>query len=178
MRRGLGKWSPLHMITLYGFSENNLMVARALLDAGADTDAVSPLGDKPLHLAATTGWIPVIKCLVESGVDIDCRTAGYRDEVNNLMNAGDYQHMIGVKDETPLMSAASEGHEEAARELLMSGASVSATDSMGRTALHYAARPFCQEKTTIVRTLLEAGADPSLKDAAGRTPSDFASERE
>ncbi len=44
---------------------------------------------------------------------------------------------------TPLMSAVSAGREEAVAALLAGGADVSAKNSSGQTALHYAVRACC-----------------------------------
>ncbi|KAL8885253.1 MAG: hypothetical protein Q9192_006672, partial [Flavoplaca navasiana] len=67
-----------------------------------------------------------------------------------------------------LIGAAAEGHASVVRILLAHGASGSALDVRGRTALCYAAAGGC---TDIVAMLLHAGAGVSNRDDSGNTPS-------
>ena len=68
-----------------------------------------------------------------------------------------------------LHDAAMAGDLERVKELLACGAEVNSFDSIGYTALHYAAK---DQNTALVRLLLEAGADPNAQDVRniGNTP--------
>jgi ankyrin repeat protein len=63
---------------------------------------------------------------------------------------------------TPLMYAASSGHEEAVRALLEAKAGVNERDGEGQTALSWAA----VQKPEFVKLLLDAGADLDARDRA------------
>ena len=67
---------------------------------------------------------------------------------------------------TALHYAAWKGNESVAAQLLQAGASVSAVNDYGRTALHLAAR---HDKSSIAN-LLHANACPTAVDNGGYTP--------
>lgn len=66
-----------------------------------------------------------------------------------------------------LLAAAKEGDVTTALERLRQGADVSARDSTGTTALHWAV---FNESVGLVRQLLDAGADPLAANSYGSTP--------
>ena len=75
-------------------------------DAGADADASTTLGGRPLHAAAQKGHGKAIDALLECGASTEA-----------LLN----------NDTTPLYLAALEGHAAAARALVQGGASLTPT---------------------------------------------------
>jgi len=106
---------------------------RALLDGGAEVNAIDPNGWTPLMEAVFAGHTDTIRALVEQGADVN------------------------TKDQTgwtPLMEAASKGHTEVVMILLASGADVKARSHKGWTALK--ATP--QGSTEIIKLLKQAGA--------------------
>lgn len=64
--------TPLHVAV----SSNNAAVAAALLDAGADIDAIDDAGRTPLHVAAVNGWRDSVELLVARRATIIVRDAG------------------------------------------------------------------------------------------------------
>jgi len=68
---------------------------------------------------------------------------------------------------TPLIIAASAGHNQLVEMLLDNGANVNATTSQGRTALLYSASKGREELTA---RLIDSGADTNLRDQLGATP--------
>ena len=168
---GFGNWSPLHAACTHGYADDAAAIASALLEAGADRDAPSPLGDRPIHLAAIYGWMPVLETLAAAGADVDSRTVPVADAIWEMSSPA---HAERVSHATPAMVAAREGGVETVRWLLAHGADVDARDSAGATVLHAAARPWWSEKPELVSLLLAFGADRRARDAAGRTAQDAA----
>ena len=168
---GFGNWSPLQAACTHGYAPDAAAIASVLLEAGADRDAPSPLGDRPIHLAAIYGWMPVLEALVAAGADVDSRASPVAEAIWRMSSPA---HAERVSDSTPAMVAAREGGVETVRWLLAQGADVNARDSAGATPLHAAARPWWGEKPEMVSVLLAAGADRGARDAAGRTALDTA----
>lgn len=168
---GHGGWSPLHAACAHGYAPDAPAIAAALLAAGADSEATSPLGSQPIHLAAVHGWIPVLETLGENGANLDARTAPVSDAVWRLSAPSE---AANTERMTPAMLAAREGGVDTLRWFLARGAAANVSDSAGSTPLHYAACPWWGEKPELVSILLAAGADRHARDAAGRTPRDVA----
>jgi ankyrin repeat protein len=170
---GQAAWKPIHMATLY--SGQSTALTECLADFGADLNAVSPLGGYgAIHLAAMSGKVAVLEFLVSSGVDVDSRTAALARP--RAMELEDFSP-LGGHAWTPLMVAAGEGHLATAVQLLKLGANVGARNSLGQTALHFAAGSFWGERLEIVRLLIDHGADGSGSDIDGRLPVEYASEK-
>lgn len=94
--------------TVYSL-ENALEVCRLLLSQGADINATTHEGVAPIHLAAYSGNLEMVQCLVKQhniNLEVDCEEFG-----------------------TPLMTAARYGESDIARVLLEAGARVDATSN-------------------------------------------------
>lgn len=105
-------------------------LVQALLDAGADPDAVDPeFGTTALHLAAHKGYAGVVRRLVHRRADV---------------NAADSHGL------TPLMLAACGDHAEVADVLLRARANPKAVDTLGRTARDYAVRHQAHETLVVI----------------------------
>ena len=114
-------------------------LARRLLDAGADVDAKTRLGEMtPLFMASKNGDAAMIELLVDAGADPSSST---------------------TNGTTALMMAAASGDADAVSTLLARGVDVDAADvHQGQTALMFAAAP---GRTDVVRALTVHGADVS-----------------
>ena len=89
-----------------------------------------------------------------------------------LLNKGADPNLGGKGGDTPLISAARVGFDQAAQWLIALGAKVDATNRMGETALIIAAQ---QRELPMARMLLDAGANPDRSDsAAGYSARDYA----
>jgi len=93
--------------------------------------------------------------------------------VARLISEGADVNALGAAGRTPLMEAVDEPrgsfdqeHAEVVQLLLAAGASVSASDNDGCTALHHGTR--AGPRAVVI--LLEAGADANAKGADGSTP--------
>ncbi|KAJ5461898.1 Endochitinase B1 [Penicillium daleae] len=194
-------------------AEANIDVVRLLLDFGADVNAPpahlgmtalqaaagggSLLGDLILssdtdvkaRLAAEpqradTGYLEVIRLLLNSGADINAppgevcgRTAlqaaverGYLDIIQLLLSAGAdiNAHPAAANGMTALQAAAKRGNLELVKLLLSSGADVNAPSApvSGMTALQAAAKSGSLE---LVRVLLSSGAHINAPPAEAGT---------
>ena len=74
LAHGHGGWAPLHAACGHGYAPDAAAIVSALIDAGGDLEAPSALGDRPIHLAATYGWLPVLNALLAAGAAVDSRT--------------------------------------------------------------------------------------------------------
>ena len=116
---------------------DNLEIARALIDAGADVEAASRLGATPIALAAGNGNSAMILLLLDAGSDAKA----------TVLQSG----------ETPLMLAARAGDVESVKVLLDAGAELDAVDTYrGATALLWASE---QNHAAVVQLLVEHGAN-------------------
>lgn len=172
--RGEGEWQAIHLAVTHGYSAQARRLTEVLVRAGAQLDVPCVLGELPLHLACTYGWVAVISELLTLGADVDSRTFPCGEKIRRLSSpeGAPADHYV-----TPLMVAAREGKVETAKLLLEWGADVNARSAIGRSALHVAADAWWKEDVQMVEVLLEAGADPIARDASGRTPLDCADSR-
>jgi ankyrin repeat protein len=102
--------TPLMMASLRGQTE----IARKLIARGAD---VNKTGWTPLHYAATSGHVDIIKLLLDESAYIDAESPN---------------------GTTPLMMAAHYGTREAARFLLQAGADPAVKNQLGLAAADFA----------------------------------------
>lgn len=100
------KSTPLHVVSSAG-------AAKLLLSAGAEIEAKEEGGSRPLHCAADSEHIEIVKILLAAGADKEAQ-----DE----------------KGKRPLHFAAYRGNEEIVRILLDAGVDRNAKDSEGKTA--------------------------------------------
>ncbi|MEO1277345.1 MAG: ankyrin repeat domain-containing protein [Planctomycetota bacterium] len=124
----------------------------ALLEAGADPNAIAQSGSTPLMFAAQRGQT---------------------DQVVALLGAGADPTRSNAEGRTALMLAARSGAHEAASLLIEAGADADATDRDGATALMHAAGGQHMEAVLV---LLGGGADPLAVDGRGRGALDRAGE--
>jgi ankyrin repeat protein len=89
-----------------------------------------------------------------------------------LLNKGADPNLGGKSGDTPLISAARVGFDQAVQWLIAIGAKVNATNRMGETPLIIAVQ---RRELPIARMLLDAGANPDRSDAAaGYSARDYA----
>jgi ankyrin repeat protein len=120
------------------------LVARLVIERGADLANKDDDGDTALHLACAKGAVEVVQILVDAKGDL---------------NAQDN------KGRTPLMDSVE--ILEVAKLLIENGADLEVKDNKGNTALHIA----CGEGAAdVVQFLIDAKADVNTQNNDGMTP--------
>lgn len=133
---------------------NDLPIARFLLDKGADVNMADAEGKSPLSRAAGEGFNALLKLLLAApGIDVDAQK---------------------LDGDTALRLAVFYNHLESVRLLLDAGANPNIQNGEGNTPLTRAA---AQGYTEIARLLLEHGANPHIRNNNLYTAADFAKER-
>jgi ankyrin repeat protein len=140
-------WTPL----LWAAADGNVQTIEALLDAGADSGAVTRRERQDaLMLAAKWNRVEVVAALLRRGA-----SAQHRDSIGW----------------TALMWAALKGRADVVAVLLDGGAKVETTDSDGNTPLILAAR---QGRADVVKILLARGARVDARSVGGDTAESLA----
>uniref|UniRef100_G1TG85 Ankyrin 1 n=1 Tax=Oryctolagus cuniculus TaxID=9986 RepID=G1TG85_RABIT len=139
---GTNGYTPVHMAA----KQNQMEVARSLLQYGGSANAESVQGVTPLHLAAQEGHTDMVALLLSKQAN------------GNLGNKS------GL---TPLHLVAQEGHVPVADVLIKHGVLVDATTRMGYTPLHVASH---YGNIKLVKFLLQHQADVNAKTKLGYTP--------
>ncbi|WP_228538160.1 ankyrin repeat domain-containing protein [Nocardia sp. XZ_19_385] len=139
--------------------DDNLAVARVLLEFGADPDAQDNRGESPWVNTGVTGSVAMMEALLPAQPDLSLR------------------NRFGGN---ALIPAAEKGHFDYVREVLrQTDIDIDHVNDLGWTALLEAV--YYGDGSTvyrdIVRTLVDNGADVSIRDADGHTAYDHAVRR-
>ncbi|RSL88727.1 hypothetical protein CEP52_015119 [Fusarium oligoseptatum] len=150
----------------------------ALLDGGADIDALDQIGDcTALTHAAWLGRDDFVELLLENGADPNRREQHGRTALHIAIKQG-YSSIVAtlvdhgadidarVHSWTPLLLAAKHGWFQIPEYLIKKEADVNAADYHRRTALHWAAH---HSDERLAELLLRRGADVNAKDRWGKT---------
>ena len=129
--------TPLHISS----SKGDLKSTEMLLTAGANVNAVDPIGLTPLLLATRAGQVDVMSVLVENGADVDAK-----DRTFSRLSACHYAAQIGLM--------------KCLKCLLFSGAAINSIDRDHCTPL-FRAVTMHQEATSIV--LIKENCDVNMK---------------
>ena len=126
---------------------------KLLIERNADVDGRTPTCSTPLRVASHEGHLDIVRCLVESGADVNARSS--RD------------------NSTPLIVACYWGHSSVATYLINRGAIINLQCKDGNTALHDAV---LRGHLKVVSELLALGAS-QLPNNEGLTPLLFACDK-
>ena len=158
-------------------------LAIEMIRRGADVNLRPGILASPLATAAETCQKEVLVALLEHGAEVNRQepdgdtaliiASGYCKDgkiVQILLNAGANPNASDSVGYTPLINAADEGNERAAKKLIAAGADLNARDSDGETALVIARdRPFRTKAHDRVYALLlkasRKGAGKGAKEA-------------
>jgi ankyrin repeat protein len=158
-------------------------IARMLLAAGARPNLIRLDGTTPLYWAAELGRLDLVDMLLSAGALVAAEPDHDRCSLHAAAEAGNLEILRHLLDadgrnalnrfdcisRTPLMCAVEANRLAAAEYQISEGADVNANDedSIGNTALHYAASEGSLES---VHLLLDADADPTIPGLMGLTP--------
>ncbi|XP_031469668.1 ankyrin repeat and SOCS box protein 10 [Phasianus colchicus] len=160
---------------------------RLLLSFGADPEAVSEDGYKPLHLCKSPDSIKCVQQLLKHGAHVNSRTEeeedtalhvaarhGLADHVQLLLQHGAELEARNEEGQTPLNAACAQPHSPQDTEryykvcqlLVESGASVNAADRDHQHPLHLACK---NASAQIAELLLARGANVNIMNYSGNT---------
>jgi uncharacterized protein len=171
--------TPLHLAVVKKQTGSLL----ALLDLGADTEAVDVAGLTPLDQAALDGDSQIAQILIDRGARLRLPAAialGREGEIERLLREAPDALEPGNQWATVIVRASDRAPARVIDLLIRHGASVNVRDdtqtsidqTSGYTALHAAA---FHGNAEAARVLLAAGADPAIRDGKyGSTPAGWA----
>lgn len=154
-RDGHGR-TPLHVATFAGHHA----AMRALVDAGADPNALENDRYDIVTIAAVDNDVPTLKLALELGASAKNITSPY--------------------DGTALIAAAHLGHVEVVKTLIEAGAPLDHVNNLGWTALieSIVLGDGGPRHTETLKALVAAGADVNIADSNGSSPLSLARSRE
>ncbi|PPQ63235.1 hypothetical protein CVT24_005695 [Panaeolus cyanescens] len=135
-------------LSVHSAAQNNqLSLIRTLITEDPKlVNAVDADERTPLHWAASSGSIDIVRFLIDQKAEVD---------------------KVDGSGWTPLHIAVSAGHENVVRELIGAGADVNGKNDKGLTPLHYAAS---KSRIDIGKLLISRGADTNARDKANQLP--------
>jgi ankyrin repeat protein len=160
---------PLHLAVV----KQRLDSLAALLEMGADTEAVDAAGLTPLDQAALNGAADMVRLLVEHGADVRLPAAialNRMADIDRIVRRDPDCLRPGNEWGTLIVRASERAHADVIEALIRAGASVNVRDDPGTavdgtegyTPLHAAA---WAGRTEAVAVLLKHGADPNARES-------------
>ncbi|KAL8893733.1 MAG: hypothetical protein Q9192_004980, partial [Flavoplaca navasiana] len=168
-------WYALH----FAACNDQVTAVEVLLDAGADIDSITFLGETPLHVAIIHGSLAVARALVGRGADVMAVTDTGRRPANLvrsdlpvpvlqlLLHAGANISAQEVFDDNPLMQKVIDNGDSTTAEWLFITA---ISHSMDKRPYQSAALAYASLTGTkpMVEILLKYGADPNSRSNIGQ----------
>ncbi|XP_074103360.1 uncharacterized protein LOC141530240 [Cotesia typhae] len=171
---------------LHRAAKSSVIIVQNLLDKGLEVDFVKD-GLTPLHRAAFSSCLAVVKCLVEHKADVNAVSSaksylGFTvlhfaaikpdaEVVKFLLENGSSINTANKKGATPLNLALRTADEEVVNVFLRRGVDINTVTQNGLTPLQYAIK---HNKESMVHILLKHGADTKVLDKSGRSILNFA----
>ncbi len=137
----------------YALAKDFVVIAKALVQHGADPNAKNPGGKTVLHYSSMSPKTDMLRFILESGGNVDLvdsqhensplHFAAVHNKLDNLALLIQYGATVECYNklhELPHQSAASKGHSDACALLLSKGLNINHRNLEGLTALHLACR--------------------------------------
>lgn len=154
---------------------------RALLEEGADVNAVYGDGSTALHWAAGNADLELTRMLLENGAKVSMKTrvgsisplfmaakSGEDTVIKVLLDSGANPNDSNLNGTTVLMTAAASGSVDAVLALIDAGADANLREKTnGQTALMFAAT---LNRSEAVKVLIENHADPNVTTKVSKLP--------
>jgi serine/threonine-protein phosphatase 6 regulatory ankyrin repeat subunit B len=171
------KTTPLH------FAANDDVIAKLLLDLGANINAIDKDAQNALHIALQNSKVNtrIVKLLIDKGIDVNGRDCNQRTPLHHCCRNGHYDALvillecgtnINAKDSmnhSPLYDAISRDNYNCVKMLLDHGADIKAVDNSGKTVLHAAFQRLGGSSYDCIKMLHDHGADINAVDNSGNT---------
>ncbi|MEJ2575824.1 MAG: ankyrin repeat domain-containing protein [Gammaproteobacteria bacterium] len=147
---------------------------------GTDINEFDPDGRRPLHVAAATGRVVVVKLLLKHGAEVNALDKENRTALERAVLAGRTQiadlllsQGARLEPSTLLLDAAHAGarDRDIVRWLVDHGADLEARSTDGDTPLLIAVR---DNNHRLARHLIDQGADVNVRDAGGTSALELA----
>ena len=182
-----GGWTPLLRACHETTSRGLRAVVRVLLEAKADANPMTGVGETAVWKCAFAGHADIIEDLAAAGADLGrakpstgnspifmAAQNGMIDAVGTLARLGANVDQASSDGSTPLFIASLKGYDSVVQILLAAGASVDqARNTDGATPLFMASQ---KGQDSVVQILLAAGASVDQADNTGCTPLFMASQ--
>ena len=182
LSRGLHISETLGFALCKAIENNSVEIAQLLLKFRADVCSMSVDGWRPIHYAAKTGNLDIMKLIIQAGSSMSTFTAdnagktamhiavknGHVPIVQYLVDKGAMysRSKCHVEGDTPLHVAVKLGSLEMCRILLSKICHRDVKNLKEETALHIAVK---DNKYSIISCLLDAGANIEETDALGKS---------
>jgi uncharacterized protein len=153
---------------------------RTMLARGMDPETVGPDGNPVLVTAAREGSARVVDVLLAAGAKVDhanahgdtaLKMAALHGRLDIAKKLRARKATLDPPGWTPLIYAATGGHDEMVRYLLSEGAMIDAVSPNGTTALMMAVR---EEKFSTAELLIARGANVNVRNENGATALEWA----
>lgn len=150
----------------------SIEIGKLLLDAGADIESLTTLGETPLTIQLRFGSVEGVKFLLEQGANPNRGEKGFMpsesmQERVELMLSHGWDINNGE-----LLHDANHGHGKRVQIWLKYGADANVANSEGKTALHLLAIKGVGREA--IHALVDAGAKLDSQDNQGNRPLDYA----
>lgn len=177
--------TPLHAAVFRGKAD----LALAMIEAGAHVNLQDAKGYTPLHDAASSCNVAMMRLLITQGADVvkpqhsasparntplilairnaDAGKKDFEAAVELLLAHNADVNAKDGEEQTALMAAAARGNDALVLQLLGAGADARVRDKMGRNVLQHCALGLKKETVAL---LVDAGADVKNRDTWNRTP--------
>ncbi|WP_341810978.1 MULTISPECIES: ankyrin repeat domain-containing protein [unclassified Wolbachia] len=172
--------SPLHIAA----TNDNVEAVELLINYGAEINYKDAWGWTPFNCAAARGNIEVMNCLIANGANIETNDPqkilfsihpyNFLKAVNTMIQLEICKDVIKLVETDFLRYASRNGNILMVCALLAAGVNVNASDDLGSTALHKAAK---YNHPKVVMTLISYGANVNAQNNSGECPLSYAIER-